>query len=323
MDLIWEEETDKMPGSYWLVEGLIPAANDGVCLELIGEEGCCKSFVALDLALHIATGKDWLGHHTVAQGGVLYVCGERMSEIPKRQEAWADYHNGGKLPSKMLGFVGSFDLFSKKAVDDLIATVNDKFPTPPVLFIIDTLSSCQSGVDENSAGAVSLVRDGLKRIQNKYGATVLVVHHLNKAGTSSRGSNVLRGHVDGEYILRKSGLLLSMTASKMNKSDGVRLQLQLKKVDTTREPTLVITGARVIENLSHSGLTLIGDLAPDTEAVALNWADAIRGVKGDEEWTVADAVEITGLSRPTVYRRISEEGEGVVDNLTGGLYRLR
>lgn len=311
-DVIWMNEVDKMPKSDWLIEDVIPSADDGCCLQLVGEEGCGKSFVVLDLACHVAIGKDWLGHATAASGYVLYICGERLSEMPKRVEAWAKEHNHGRIPTTV-GIVEQIDLINPKAVDNLIDTVDKVFPQQPLLIIVDTLTSCQTGVDENLARDASIIRDGLKRLQRRYSATVVVVHHLNKNHTSGRGSNVLRGHVDGEYKLSKNGLVIEMKATKMNKSAGCDLSLQAKVVPTSIEPTLVIVGATTTQKATKTGVVFPG--APTKGS----WMDAIRAVKGDQEWNKAEGLALAGVPIRTFNRYLNSEA---VVRVSHGIYRL-
>lgn len=55
-----------------LVTGLLPL---GANIVVFGQPGCGKSFLALDLGLHIAAGQAWLTR-PVQQGGVVYVAAE-------------------------------------------------------------------------------------------------------------------------------------------------------------------------------------------------------------------------------------------------------
>ncbi len=43
---------------------------------LIGPYSRFKSFIALDMACHVALGQDWAGHRTKAAQDVLYIAAE-------------------------------------------------------------------------------------------------------------------------------------------------------------------------------------------------------------------------------------------------------
>ena len=64
----------------WAVDRLLPAAGVAV---IFGKPGAFKSFIALDIALHIAGGGAWCGRDT-RQGSVIYVAAEGVAGVRKR-----------------------------------------------------------------------------------------------------------------------------------------------------------------------------------------------------------------------------------------------
>ena len=66
-----------VPEIVYRVEGLLRA--NGGRLSLTGQAKTMKSFLAMDLALRIAAGDEWLGYSTT-QGNVLYLNLEISSE---------------------------------------------------------------------------------------------------------------------------------------------------------------------------------------------------------------------------------------------------
>jgi AAA domain-containing protein len=73
----------------------------------------------------------------------------------------------------------------------------------PVLVVVDTLSRCLVGADENAQSAMTTAVDNLDRIRTSVdGLTVLVLHHLNAAGKRERGSSVLFGALDTQLRLK-------------------------------------------------------------------------------------------------------------------------
>src|SRR6476620_11187022 len=73
-----------MPDPQWLVNGVLPESGLAV---VYGPSGVGKSFVALDLALSIATGRDW-NAHKVEAGTVVYVAAEGSVGVQQRVRAW-------------------------------------------------------------------------------------------------------------------------------------------------------------------------------------------------------------------------------------------
>ena len=77
----------------FVIKGLIPECSFA---SIYGPSGSFKSFLALDWACHIATGKDWDGHK-VKQGAVLYVAGEGGFGVIQRVRAWELQHKVNNL----------------------------------------------------------------------------------------------------------------------------------------------------------------------------------------------------------------------------------
>ena len=78
----------------WLVQGLFESETLAL---LVGASGCCKTFLALDFACSITSGKDWNGR-AVKKGLVVYLCGEGESGLGRRINVWESYHSVMEVP---------------------------------------------------------------------------------------------------------------------------------------------------------------------------------------------------------------------------------
>lgn len=188
----------------WLIHGFFES--DSMSL-LFGDPAAGKSFVAIDLAACIATGKDWHGHKT-KQGAVIYIAGEGMNGISKRFKAWS-IHNNTELNTAPL-FVSkrsaqlSDEALAKEAAD-VVSGICSEHSITPALIVIDTLARNFGAADENSTrdmnAFISNV-DSLLRIP--YNACVLIVHHAGHGDKNrGRGSSALKGALDAEYSVVK------------------------------------------------------------------------------------------------------------------------
>lgn len=174
----------------WLVKGIAPSES---FIGLYGLPGSTKSFVALDLALSIATGRDWLGSHTTAQGRVVYVNGEGQRGIRKRVRGWVQEN----------GSTDQFHLIAQAVAmpdpaqcDELIAVLSE-LPTTPALIVLDTLARTFGGGDENAQKDMNAYVAAIDRLKEETGASVLVVHHSGKDDSrGARGSSAFTGAVD-------------------------------------------------------------------------------------------------------------------------------
>jgi len=79
-------EIKRLPPPEWLIDGHLVQNSIAV---LYGPSGGGKSFLALDGALSVATGRDWLGR-PVQQGVVIYVLAEGASGFGARITAWEE-----------------------------------------------------------------------------------------------------------------------------------------------------------------------------------------------------------------------------------------
>ena len=80
-----------------LVDELVPQGCVGY---ITGREGTCKTFLALDLAMHLIAGKRaWNGREVTPSGlgRVLFVAGEGARSFPKRIDAWLEHHDVAAL----------------------------------------------------------------------------------------------------------------------------------------------------------------------------------------------------------------------------------
>jgi hypothetical protein len=132
-----------LPRPSWLVDGLLPTRSVTM---LYGPPKSGKSFVAIDLAACVATGRPWMGQPT-KQGTVLYVVGEGASGVILRQEAWSMYHGVSDLDN-IVWYPAAVNLF---AADSGLALADPAADIAADLVVIDTLARCAVGAEESSA----------------------------------------------------------------------------------------------------------------------------------------------------------------------------
>ena len=205
----------------FVIKGLIPECSFA---SIYGPSGSYKSFLALDWACHIATGKDWDGLK-VKQGAVLYVAGEGGFGVTQRIRAWELKHkvtnldNLARLPSPI--FPADSDQI--KTMIEYCHEIETKTGQDLKLIILDTLARCYGGNDENSSRDMGAFIKGCDTIKHLTGATVLVVHHSGKnVDSGGRGSSSLPAALDVEYRVSRDGegeQALVLTCSKMKDAE--------------------------------------------------------------------------------------------------------
>ncbi|KQO69518.1 hypothetical protein ASF22_02605 [Methylobacterium sp. Leaf87] len=174
-----------------LVKGLLDC---GAMTILYGESNTGKTFAAMDLAFHVASGRPWGGMRTAGLP-VVYVVAEGGNGARKRAAALIAKYG----PCDGFHFVLSPVNLLDPAADlgPLIALL--KSVDGLGLVVLDTLSRVMAGGDENSSVDMGALVRHLDAIRAVTGAHVLVVHHTGKdTAKGARGHSLLRAATDTE-----------------------------------------------------------------------------------------------------------------------------
>jgi len=190
----WQEIVTAPPLT-WVCDQLVPAAG---LVVLGGDPGKAKTFVALSLAVAVATGRDFLGQFKVKQGPALFVDEETGAPtLAPRIEAAASAYGASSDTPFYLASMRGLSLAEPEGLGRLTALVRRYKPT---LLVLDPWASFIAGANENSSaeiGAALAVLRGFRR----QGTACGVCHHLRK--------RMGLGGDDASSRLRGSGALLA------------------------------------------------------------------------------------------------------------------
>lgn len=212
-----------------LVGNLIKQGTTG---QIFGPSEAGKSFVALDLSLRIATGKDWNGHKC-KQGLVVYCVGEGWSGFRNRVSAWQTSNGTPDISLFHTSLnVISFEPTELMAVTDELRLYEKETGHKVALIVIDTLARHLSG-DENSSSEISKFVNKIEGLCSSFpGSSAIIVHHSGHGnGDRARGSSALRAAMDFEINCNKNAL----TFTKMKdgaKPDPFNFVLDVVEIDT-------------------------------------------------------------------------------------------
>jgi hypothetical protein len=220
-------ELAELPAPEYLVEGVLPAAANGV---LYGVSGTGKSFVALDWALSIASGQvSWMGRG-LRPGPVVYVAAEGQAGLTQRIQAWMHANGVATEPDLYIipDAVQLLDVMDGRALLDAIKA---RIAESPVLIILDTLAKCMPSGDENSTQDMGLVTASQDYLRGQTGAHVLFIHHPMKHGDLERGNSSLRAAQDVMLLLKSEDGYLTLESTKMRDGPALeRLSLKLQPI---------------------------------------------------------------------------------------------
>ena len=218
----------------WLIEGLWGYDAVGI---LGGEPKCCKSICALSMAVAVASGRSCLGGHRVQRTGtVLLFAAEDAPAIVRDRLALLSAGLGVALSELPIQIITAPTLRLDSDTDRqrLALTVAAH---RPVLLILDPFVRLHR-VDENVAGDVAPILDGLRQLQRAYGCAILVVHHARKgashirAGQALRGSSEFHAWGDSNLFLRRQQDVMTLDIEHRAASAPDPIRLILKANET-------------------------------------------------------------------------------------------
>jgi KaiC/GvpD/RAD55 family RecA-like ATPase len=202
----------------WLVDGLLPLS--GLAL-IYGHPGSGKSFLALDLALHVALGQPWLGRH-VEQGVAIYVAAEGVIGLKNRIEAFKRFHQVEQAP---FAFVPEIVNLQDPEADTRLLTqaildAAKVYQIRPAIIIIDTLSKTFGSGKENTDDMARYV-ENCARVAAAADCLVVPVHHRPKDSETSepRGHGSLKGGMD-TVLLIENGPIRKIRVTKQKDGEA-------------------------------------------------------------------------------------------------------
>ena len=237
-------------GAQWLIQDLWGACAVGI----IG--GCpkaCKSTLALDLAVSVASGTPCLGRFEVHTPGpvLVYLAEDALPRVRDRVAQLCQYR-GISLSSLDLHVVTATSLRldlerDQNALDQTLTALR------PKLLVLDPLVRMHR-LDENSAADISGLLGFLREINRRHQLALVLVHHMAKRsrrdlGQTLRGSSDLHAWLDSAcYLVRLSDQRLRLTLEHRAASpleplllrlvggDGEPLRLLIDDDDATPAP---------------------------------------------------------------------------------------
>lgn len=177
----------------WTIKHVLPADSIGV---MFGAPGTFKSFIALDMALHIAHGMPWLGKRT-KQGPVIYLAAEGGTGLMKRIRAWHAMH-GRTWEAIDFRVIAVPVMLNSNAM--AVTEAARAVGLTPTLVVVDTKSQTDEGEENSSTDTANYFRQLGVCFRALWNCTVLVIHHSGHSATERpRGSSAILGNVDFMY----------------------------------------------------------------------------------------------------------------------------
>jgi putative DNA primase/helicase len=183
-------EMREWPAPVEVIAGMVC---EGDLFGIVAPYSSGKSALALDIALHVATGTPWQDR-AVAQSGVVYVAAENAPGYVKRLAAWGISHGTEvedlpfrivTAPMKLDGGIDALRLC------ETVNAASEQMGERVGWIVIDTVRRTMGG-EENRSDHFQAYVDACDMIRTATGAVVNLVHHSSSKGENptGRGSSV-------------------------------------------------------------------------------------------------------------------------------------
>jgi len=263
------EDLRNDPPIDWTVRGVLP--NNGIGA-IYGAPSSGKTFLALDLAFAIATGKNWFGNPTV-QRPVAYVALEGSHGIRQRMDAW-EKTNSTTSPKNLYFVTASVSVEDELIWRALSKEIGSSLGASAIVFI-DTLNRASPTADENTSASMGKIIEAAKYMASEINGFVMFVHHAGK--DSQKG---LRGH---------SSLLAALdTVIKVSNAANQRIWSIEKSKDSETgicnafELKTVELGSKDIWGIAHTSCTVSqGILKPLSKPISGKHQQKVMNVLTD------------------------------------------
>jgi hypothetical protein len=206
----------------WMIEGLWSDKSHGI---IAGEPKTRKSYVAIDIALSVATGAKCLGCFPIVKAGPVLMIQEEISdaEMRKRLRYIAVSKGlGGKvdrgddgisvhLPRPIPLYLRNRQQFDL-SLDETFRTLHKEVVAKQIsLVILDPLQLMLGTKNENNAHEVRPILYNFLQLKESTGCGIMIVHHYAKAsltnprtgGQRMLGSQAFHGWVESALYLSK------------------------------------------------------------------------------------------------------------------------
>jgi phage/plasmid primase-like uncharacterized protein len=189
---------------------------------LYGDSNSGKTFFALSLAAHIASGQPFFNRQ-IDPGLVVYLASEAPGSIRSRMQAIKKHfgcslENLAMVPVPLNFYANQGDA---NDVIELVKTIEQIKGQPVRLIIGDTLARMSAGANENSGEDMGPVMARFDAVASATGAAMLIIHHNGKdQAKGARGWSGIRAHIDTEIEVMEKDGVRSATITKQRELPG-------------------------------------------------------------------------------------------------------
>lgn len=201
-------KNEDVTSNNYLIKGVV---GQGDIVFMFGDSGTMKSFVATDIAFHIAAGLPW-HNKKLCQSGVLVVIGEGQAGYKKRIKAVIQKYQRHDVPIWIVPeSIGLME--DSEVLRAWILKAEAELDCPIGLVLMDTFSLMLGGGDESNNPDVSVALSCLRNALE--GRSALLIHHNgHNTPDRERGAYQIRANSDVRIKVDRTAELITLTCLK-------------------------------------------------------------------------------------------------------------
>lgn len=285
-----------------------------------------KSWLALNLAISIASGGRALGQVPVERGEVLYLA---LEDGPRRLKNRLQMVLRNAPAPEGLHFETSWAPLDAGGAEDLSAWLGMHPETR--LVVIDVIARLRSPVKDRSDRYLAdyMMAEQIKKVADDHAVAIAAVHHTRKAAADDftdtvSGTNGLAGAADSIIVLRRSRSQADATMHVTGR-DIEEQELALKfnplignwsLMGDARQWALSEQRRRIIELLRDAGPLAPKAVADELEEDRAAIRQTLTRMAKDDQLTVVDGVYSLPVT-PSQVSQVSQTGLAGVTAVTG------
>jgi hypothetical protein len=194
----------------YYVDELIPK---GAIVVIWGRPKCLKSFWTLDLCMHVASGWEYRDRYT-EQATVVYCAFEGAHGFKKRIAALRVKYgltSDHAAPFFLMAAQTNLIQDSKLLIADIAYQLGEQ---KPGIVVLDTLNKSLFGSESKDEDMGSYLR-AAEAIKDRFGCSVIIVHHCGHDDTRPRGHSSLPGGLDTQIAIKRTESIVTATVEMM------------------------------------------------------------------------------------------------------------
>lgn len=221
--------------SKYVVKGLIYQTEIGL---IYGPSGAAKTFFSVDMAVHIATGREWFGKRVGQKVGVVLVANEDPRGVGTRLHAALREKGIDAKDVPIIRTGPAADMMAdpegvSKRIQQAIARLKREWGVEHIVVLWDTLMASWRKADDNSPEDMGTVIANCTSLRDA-GITTILIHHSGKDKTRGpRGHSSLFAAVDSAFELEYDeveGVYCATVAKRRSGVIGERLLFSLRSL---------------------------------------------------------------------------------------------